>query len=106
MQRLYEIFEDEYFEILAVSIDASLGMMDDSGYEGGNLAAFAREYGLTVPILHDPSGGIQQTYRTRGVPESCVVAKGGLLYRTERSAWARSGDLPVNQELIRRLLDG
>jgi peroxiredoxin len=103
MQRLYEAFEGEDFEILAVSVDAPTGQRDDSGYEGGDLAAFAREYGLTFPILHDPSGSIRQRYQTTGVPESFVVAKGGQIWK--KIAGPTEWDLPVNQELIRRLLD-
>jgi len=103
MQRLYEAFEGEDFEILAVSVDAPAGQRDDSGYEGGDLAAFAHEYGLTFPILHDPSGGIRQQYQTTGVPESFVVAKGGQIWK--KIAGPTEWDLPVNQELIRRLLD-
>ena len=104
MQRLYEAFEGEDFEILAVSVDAPIGERDTSGYEGGDLAAFAREYDLTFPILHDPSGSIRRTYQTTGVPESFVVAKGGQIWK--KIAGPTEWDLPVNQELIRRLLDG
>jgi cytochrome c biogenesis protein CcmG/thiol:disulfide interchange protein DsbE len=105
MQRLYEAFEGKDFEILAVSVDALTGQVDESsGYEGGDLRAFAHEYGLTFPILHDPSGSIRQLYRTTGVPESFVIAKGGLIFK--KVAGPTEWDLPVNQELIRRLLDG
>ena len=103
MQRLYEAFEGTDFEILAVSVDAPVGEQDASGYQGGDLAAFAKEFGLTFPILHDPSGSIRQLYQTTGVPESFVVARGGLIYK--KVAGPTEWDLPVNQELIRRLLD-
>jgi peroxiredoxin len=103
MQRLYEAFEGEDFEILAVSVDAPLGQVDESsGYEGGDLAAFAHEYGLSFPILHDASGSIRQLYQTTGVPESFVIAD-GLIFK--KWAGPTEWDLPVNQELIRRLLD-
>ena len=103
MQRLYDAFEGEKFEILAVSVDAPIGQRDASGYEGGDLAAFAKEYDLTFPILHDPSGSIRRTYQTTGVPETFVVAKGGQIWK--KIAGPTEWDLPVNQELIRRLLD-
>ena len=104
MQRLYDAFEGEDFEILAVSVDAPVGEVDESGYAGGDLAAFAKEFELTFPILHDPSGGIRRTYQTTGVPESFVIAKGGQILK--KIAGPTEWDLPVNQELIRRLLDG
>lgn len=104
MQRLYDAFEGEDFEILAVSVDAPQGDVDESGYPGGDLGAFAKEYGLSFPILHDPAGRIRQLYQTTGVPESFVIAKGGLIFK--KVAGPTEWDAPVNQELIRRLLDG
>ncbi|HUF76604.1 MAG TPA: TlpA disulfide reductase family protein [Longimicrobiales bacterium] len=103
MQRLYEAIGSDDFEILAVSVDAPLGQRDASGNLGGDLKAFAKEYGLTFPILHDPSGRIQRAYQTTGVPESFVIAKDGTIYR--KVAGETEWDLPVNQELVRRLLE-
>ena len=103
MQRLYEALDGEDFEILAVSIDATLGDTDADGRPGGDLEAFAVELGLTFPILHNPSGDIQQTYQTTGVPESFVIGKDGLIYK--KVAGPTEWDLQVNQELVRRLLD-
>jgi peroxiredoxin len=105
MQRLYEAFEGEDFEILAVSVDAPFGEVDpQSGYAGGDLAAFAHEYDLTFPILHDAAGGIRQTYQTTGVPETFVITRDGVIFK--KWAGPTEWDLPVNRELIRRLLDG
>lgn len=103
LQRVYEAFEGEDFEILAVSIDAARGMLDDTGYEGGDLGAFANEYGLSFPILHDPSGGMRRLYQVSRVPETFVVGKDGLIWK--KIAGITEWDLPVNQALIRRLLD-
>lgn len=108
MQRLYESLKKhggaEDFEILAVSIDAPIGEQDTSGNPGGDLRAFADEYDLTFPILHDPSGAIRRIYQTTGVPESFVIGKDGLIYK--KVAGPTEWDLPVNQELVRRLLGG
>lgn len=104
MQRLYDAFQGEDFEILAVSVDAVLGAQDEFGQPGGDLAAFADEQGLSFPILHDPSGTMRQRYQVSRVPETFIVAKDGLIWR--KIAGATEWDLPVNQELIRRLLEG
>ena len=108
MQRLYDALkasgEGDDFEILAVSIDAPIGQRDTSGNLGGDLKAFAHEYGLTFPIMHDPSGAIRQIYQTTGVPESFVIGKDGLIYK--KVAGPTEWDLPVNQQLVRRLLGG
>jgi peroxiredoxin len=104
MQRLYEELDDPDFEILAVSVDAPQGEEDAFGREGGNLEAFAEAFDLTFSILHDPEGGIQRTYQTTGVPESFIVGRDGVIYK--KVAGPTDWDAPVNQELIRRLLDG
>ena len=103
MQHLHDAFEGEDFEILAVSVDALLGARDAFGQEGGDLAAFAKEYDLSFPILHDPSGTMRQLYQVSRVPESFIVAKDGLIWK--KIAGTTEWDHPVNQELIQRLLD-
>ena len=104
MQRLREAVPDEGFAILAVSVDAPLGEKDVFGREGGNLEVFAKTMGLTFRILHDPTGKIQETYQTTGVPESFVVDRNGVIFK--KIAGPMEWDAPANVELIRRLLDG
>lgn len=104
MQRLYEAMAGEEFEILAVSIDARAGENDLFGRPGGDLRAFAEEMGLTFTILHDPSGAIQQTYQTTGVPESFLVGRDGRIFK--KVAGSTQWDAPANLELVRRLLAG
>ena len=102
MQRLYQAMDGEDFEILAVSIDAPAGQFDLFGRAGGDLEGFSKELGLTFPILHNPSGDIQQLYQTTGVPESFVIGKDGLIYK--KVAGETEWDATENEELIRRLL--
>lgn len=102
MQRLYSAVGDERFEILAISIDAPFGESDAFGRAGGNLGAYADSLGLTFTVLHDPSGRIQETFQTTGVPESFVVDKDGVIFK--KVAGATAWDAPQNIELIRRLL--
>ncbi len=102
MQRLYEELEGEDFEILAISVDAPFGEVDFGGRPGGDLQAFADKLGLTFPILHNPSGNIQQLYQTTGVPESFMVGKDGLIYK--KVAGPTAWDATENVELVRRLI--
>ena len=103
MQRLYEQLGPEGLRVVAVSIDAPLGWLDAGGRAGGDLAAFAKEMGLTFDIWHDPSGRIQQTYRTTGVPESFVIDRTGHIVKKDMSGviW----DTESRVDLIRRLLE-
>lgn len=104
MQRMYEELGDEGFEILAVSVDAPVGESDAFGRPGGDLGAFAEELGLTFPILKNPSGDIQRTYQTTGVPESFLVGPDGVIVK--KVAGPTEWDAPQNLELVRRLLRG
>lgn len=103
MQRLYDQFPRDDFEIAAVSIDAPLGGSDLLGNPGGNPVDFARELGLTFPVLRDPSGEIQRTYRTTGVPESFLIGPRGMIWKKVAGATAWDSEAAVAQ--VRRLLE-
>jgi cytochrome c biogenesis protein CcmG/thiol:disulfide interchange protein DsbE len=72
MQKLYERFKGEHFEILAVSIDAD-------GREA--VAPFMQQMNLTFPALLDPEEKIRSLYAITGVPESFIIDRNGILAR-------------------------
>jgi peroxiredoxin len=102
MQRLYQEIGEEDFEILAISVDAPLGQSDAFGRVGGDLRQYADSLGLSFTILHDPSGKVQETFQTTGVPESFVVDREGVIFK--KVAGATAWDAPQNVQLIQRLL--
>jgi peroxiredoxin len=104
MQRMYQEIDDEGFAILAISVDAPFGETDAFGREGGNLRAYADSVGITFTVLHDPSGRVQQTFQTTGVPESFVIDRDGVIFK--KVAGATAWDAPQNVQLIQRLLGG
>ena len=101
MQRLYDRFSRDEFEIAAISVDAPGGSLDSSGNVGGDPTAFARDLALTFPILLNPSGSIQQVYQTSGVPESFVIGADGVIYK--KVAGPTAWDSESNIALVRRL---
>lgn len=103
MQRLYEELGPEGLRIVAVSVDAPFGVLGGSGQRGGDVAAFAEEYGLTFDIWHDPSGRIQQTYRVTGLPESFLIDRNGQIVKKDIGGvmW----DTDARMDLVRRLLE-
>ena len=103
MQRLYEELGPEGLRIVAVSVDAPVGVLGASGERGGDVAAFATEYGLTFDIWHDPSGRIQQTYRVTGLPESFLIDRDGRIVKKDIGGvmW----DTDARMDLVRRLLE-
>lgn len=103
MERLHKKFAGTDFRIAAVSVDG------DAFYTAekkgpGEVLAFADQLGLTFDILHDPSGAIRRAYDIFGVPESFVIDRDGVIVK--RVIGAAAWDAPVNQALIRSLLDG
>jgi peroxiredoxin len=103
LQRLYEEVANEDFEIVAISIDAPFGENDVFGRAGGDLEAYSESLGLTFTLLHDPSGAVQQTFQTTGVPESFVIDRDGVIFK--KVAGATDWSAPQNIQLIRRLLE-
>lgn len=104
MQRLYDMFSRDDFEIAAVSVDSPPGVLDAFGNAGGDPVAFARDLGLTFPVFLDPSGAVERIYRTSGVPESFLIGKDGVVYK--KMAGATAWDSEANAGLVRRLVDG
>jgi cytochrome c biogenesis protein CcmG, thiol:disulfide interchange protein DsbE len=95
LQRLHEALGDDGLRIVAVSIDRAA--------DAEKIRAFAREYGLTFEILHDPSGEIQRAYQTTGVPETFILGREGDIRRKQIGAvnWFSEG----NRTLFAALLD-
>ena len=94
MERLSRRLAGTDFRIVAVSVDD-----DDSTV----VNAFVKELGLTFDILHDRPGKIQHLYQTTGVPESFVIDRQDIIVK--KVIGATQWDGPVNESLIRRLLD-
>ncbi len=95
MQRLHDEFAPQGLKIVAVSID-------DAGKEQ-LIRDFAKEYALTFEILHDPTGGIQKSYQTTGVPETFVIGRDGTIRKKVIGAANWSSD--ANRALVRSLLE-
>jgi cytochrome c biogenesis protein CcmG, thiol:disulfide interchange protein DsbE len=81
--------------VVAVSID--------SAGSDSTIQAFARKYGLSFEILHDPSGRIQDIYQTTGVPETFVIARDGVIRKKVIGAddWASEGNRSLIAQLLR-----
>ena len=104
MQRLHEELGPDGLQIVAVSIDAPIGLVDRAGNAGGDIERFASQMGLTFPIWHDPAGGIQRIYRTTGVPESFVIDRRGTIVKKVIGETDWSSE--ANVDLFTRLLAG
>lgn len=91
MEQLYKDYGPKGLHVVAVSID-------DEGTDQA-IRDFAKQYGLTFEILHDPAGLIQRSYQTTGVPESVLIGKDGII----RSKTAQATDW--NSDDVHRVVD-
>ena len=71
MQQVYEEYREQGFEILAVNATNQDTL--------ANLDPFIAEYGLTFPILLDPSGDVTRLYRVLSLPTSFFVGRDGVI---------------------------
>jgi thiol-disulfide isomerase/thioredoxin len=102
MERLHKKLAGTDFRIVAVSVDGDPFFSAEP--EGpGEIMTFVNEMGLTFDILHDVSGAIRTSYQIVGVPESFVIDRDGVIVK--KVIGAAEWDGPVNEALIRRLLD-
>jgi len=102
MERLHQKLAGTDFRIVAVSVDGDAFHPEDSQDPAG-IMTFAKGMGLTFDILHDPSGAIRKSYQTTGVPESFVIDRDGVIVK--KVIGAAEWDGPVNETILRRLLD-
>lgn len=96
IERLYQRFGSRGLRVVGVSVDSP-------GFEQA-IRDFASTHQLTFDILHDASGDIQRTYRSRGIPSTYVIARDGRI-RVIRQG-AADWDAEDQRALIERLLAG
>jgi len=70
LERTYAEFKDEGFIVLAVDFDEPVEAV----------RAFKEELNLEFPILLDPGGEVQRTYRVLGYPTSVLIDREGLIH--------------------------
>ena len=96
IEQLHKAYGPKGLKIVAVSID-------DPGTDAG-IRTFAKQYGLTFEILHDPTGKIVDQYDISGYPETFIVGKDGVIRKKQMSA--TDWNSPEARALVDRLLTG
>ena len=94
IEALHKDYGPKGLRIVAVSID-------DPGTEPA-IRAFAKQYGLTFEILHDPQGKITDAYDITGYPETFIVGKDGVIRK--KLMQATDWNSPDARALVDRLL--
>jgi cytochrome c biogenesis protein CcmG, thiol:disulfide interchange protein DsbE len=94
LERLYQDYGPKGLKLIAVSADE--GVSEDS------IRAFAKHYGVTFEILHDPSHAVDDAYQATGYPETFVIGREGTI----RKKWIGAADWSSqgNRALVAQLL--
>jgi cytochrome c biogenesis protein CcmG/thiol:disulfide interchange protein DsbE len=94
LEKLYKIYGDSGLKLVAVSIDD--GVSEDS------IKAYAKNFGISFEILHDPTHEIERVYQTTGYPETFVIGPEGTI----RKKWIGPDDWTSqgNRALVAQLL--
>ena len=71
LEKVYRAYQDQGLEVLAVNTTAQ-----DSEAAA---AAFARDFGLTFPILLDRTGAVSNRYLLRGLPTTFFIDRQGVI---------------------------
>jgi peroxiredoxin len=93
MERLYRELGPRGLRVVGVCID-------DGGAQT-SIREFAREYGLTFDILHDPTGRIMRRYQMPGVPGTFLIDRRGII---RRQAFGENWSSDRNRASVAQLL--
>ncbi len=93
MEKLYQRFKDHGFEMLTISVDKDLSLIEP----------FMKQYHLTFPVLLDPESEVaKRKYKTTGVPETFVVDRKGIIVHKAIGPrdWANDETIEAFAQLI------
>ncbi len=93
MQRLYQTFRNDDFEILAISGD----------FEGASVVKpYVDRLRLSFPILLDPQLEVNDLFKVTGIPTSILIDRDGII--THKFFGAMDWDSPASQRPITQML--
>jgi peroxiredoxin len=95
LEALHRDYAKDGLKIVSVSVD-------DPGKQKA-IRDFARGYGLTFEILHDPSFKIRRIFQTTGVPETFIIGPEGVIRKKVIGAddWNSEGNRALIKQLLR-----
>jgi len=93
MEKVYQEYQSQGLEILAVSIDAG---------PKGAIESFMRELKLTFPLLLDPEMEVMRMYKFFALPSSVLIDKQGIIRFKEQGY--RDWTLPESRKKLEQIL--
>ncbi|HUG40617.1 MAG TPA: TlpA disulfide reductase family protein [Longimicrobiales bacterium] len=103
MQRVYEEYRDRGFEVVAVAVDDQPGLRQPDGTVRGLVSEFVERFGLTFPVVVDPTGATERLYGVEALPTTFLIDRTGRI--RVREVGGRFWDREPQLEMIRKLLE-
>lgn len=103
IQAAYERYRDQGFEVLAVAVDQNPGSPRPDGGVDGPVSDFVDRFGLTFPVLLDPTGGTERLYGVDGLPTTFLIDREGKV--RVRELGGRFWDSEPYSTMIEALLE-
>lgn len=97
LQALHERYGPRGFALIGVSVD--------SRGEEATIREFARDFGMTYDLWHDPEERVQSTFLAVGVPATFLIDRDGVL-RWRHVGPIRATDTTLVREIERALGGG
>lgn len=94
LQALHERYEARGFELIGVSVDGR--------GEEATIREFARDFGMTYALWHDPEERVQSAFLAVGVPATFLIDRDGVL-RWRHVGPVRATDTTLVREIERAL---
>jgi thiol-disulfide isomerase/thioredoxin len=102
MQRVYERYAAQGFEIIAVAVDARPGEIQTDGRVVGVVSEFVDRFGLTFPVALDPTGGTERALGVTYLPTTLLVDRDGRVRAREVGGryWDTEPYMGMIEELV------
>lgn len=91
LQALHETYAPRGLQLVGVTID-------DAGSRG-DITSFAREFGMTYPVWHDPDQQVMPAFSVIGVPTTFLISREG------RVLWRKTGEVKQGDPVLAAALD-
>lgn len=103
LQRIYERYRDDGLEVLAVAVDDAPGERQPDGRIVGVVSEFVERYGLTFPVVVDPTGETERRFGTEYLPTTVLIDRAGRIQAAEIGG--REWDEPPYLDMIEELME-
>jgi cytochrome c-type biogenesis protein len=91
LQALHERYEPRGLALIGVSVDGR--------GEHATIREFARDFGMTYELWHDPEERVQSTFLAIGVPATFLIDRGGTL------RWRHVGPIRATDTTLIRAIE-